>query len=52
MTSAVGGGVKESVVVRIRRGLKIFPLYGSPPHTKGNIFHACVRSVVLYGSET
>ena len=51
--------VKESIVVRIRCGWKktrkLLPLLTSNVFSllkEGNIFQACVRSVVLYGSET
>ena len=59
MISALGGGVEESIVATIRCGWKKFrdllPILISKGYllcTKGKIFQACVRSVVLYGSKT
>ena len=56
---SAGGGAGESLVSRIRSGWKKFrellPLLtsrGFSLRTKGHVFEACVRSVVLYGSET
>ena len=56
---SAGGVARESSVARIRSGWKKFrellPLLTSRVfslHMKGRVFEACVRSVVLYGSET
>ena len=58
-TISAGGGVGGSSVARIRSGWKKFrellPLLASRVFSlkmKGRVFEACVRSVVLYGSET
>ena len=52
---SAGGVVEESIAGRIRCGWKKFRECLSVLTslcTKGKIFQACVRSVVLYGSET
>ena len=56
MTSS---GVEESIVVKIRflwkKFRELLPVLTSKVFsqcTKGNIFQACVRTVVLYGGET
>ena len=54
-----GGGAETSTVARIRSGWKKFrellPLLTSrviSHKVKGRLYNACVRSVILYGSET
>ena len=56
---SAGGGVEESIVARVRSGWKKFrellPVLttkGFSFHSKGRVYQACVRSVMLYGSET
>ena len=56
---SVGGGAEASTIARVRSGLKSFrvllPLLASlviSLETKGRLYAACVRSVVVYGSET
>ena len=54
-----GGGVEASTFVRVRSGWKSFrlllPLLASRVislKTKGRLYAACVRRVMVYGSET
>ena len=56
---SAGGGAEASSITRIRTGWKKFwellPLLTSRVFShqmKGNIYKACVRSAMLYGSET
>ena len=54
-----GGGVEAAVIARIRSGWKKFSELlprltskGTSSRLKGKLYAACVRSVMLYGSET
>ena len=52
-----GGGAKSSTVTRVRSGWKKFrellPLLTTKVISlKGELYEACIRSVMLYGSET
>ena len=56
---SAGGGAEASTVARVRSGWKIFrillPLIASRVITlkiKGRLYATCVRSVMVYGSET
>jgi len=56
---STGGGAGESSVTRVRSGwkkfrelLQLLTLRGLSLQTKGYFYAACVRSVMLYGSET
>lgn len=56
---SAGGGAEAGSVARIRSGWKKFrellpllTLRGPSLHFKGKLYSACVRSVMLYGSET
>ena len=56
---SAGGGAEASTIARVRSGWKkireLLPLLSSRVHShkaKGRLYTACVRSVMLYGSET
>ena len=52
----LGVGSEESETARIlsawNKFRELLPLLSFPLLTKGRVYHACVRSVMLYGSET
>ena len=54
-----GGGVEAAVIARIRSGWRKFrellprlTSKGTSLRLKGKLYAACIRSVMLYGSET